>query len=177
MGIFSEPKKTAYKKYDAIMFSSSVNNIVENDPIKLIKLMQEEVDAAEKIKLAEKLTKCIGVPGLLYYLDASYILLKEEKERGLSIQQAGLNDLSYLMLAKTIYDNDPEAKKIMEQFMPEEQVDVMDYWDSKKDKIIRLADLVGFEKEAEIIGKQLFTTFFPGENKDSGHAKRANTPF
>lgn len=170
MGLFSEDKKSECNKYNSIVFPSSINEITENDPNKLIEQIKEEVEILKKIKLSEKLAKCTGVPGLLSYIEVSYVLLEQEKETGLLIQQAGLESLSYLMLAKLIYESDSDAKKMMKRFMPEEKIDI-DYWDNKKNKIIELADLKGFEKQAEQTSEQLYALIFPASNKSAGYAK------
>ncbi|MFZ2315180.1 MAG: hypothetical protein WAW86_05935 [Gammaproteobacteria bacterium] len=171
MKIFSGVKQTNFKKYNSILFLESISDITESDSAALIKLIDEAADPATKVRLSEKLAKCIGVPGLIYYVDTSLSLLEKEQAAGMPIQQSGLNALSYLMLAQILYHHDPDAKNLMNTFMPEEHIEEINYWDIKKNKLIKLADLVSLEEEASLMGQQLFSVFFLDEHNEMSHSR------
>lgn len=146
--------------YKLLFFGDSgLANVQIENPMQLItefdKAMQQadNKSVSQAILYSEKLAQYSGVPGLLCYASARIKLIKNFCSEEEEINQLAFNTLSYLILAKLLYESDAEASKALEKLMPEEAKRISgpnsssNYWDDKRKEIEKAAK-VNFNDEA-----------------------------
>lgn len=156
--------KTELPKYNYILFRDTINNktlkqVNETDIDKLNEMIKQSLsdkNFRQAELYAEKMSLFHGVPGLISYYNVMLKALASDIFEGETVDQEALNVLSYLYLAKKIFELDKSCQSDIARLMPDEQITDEDYWKNKVAEMGALIDLKLVDENALKIGNSMY---------------------
>ncbi len=107
--------------------------------------------------LITKMTKCYGVPGLIHYYNQQIVAIKYQLSIEEMADRPAMNALSYLFLAKHIYEMEPSNNKMTQELFPEEHISEQNYWDKKIAEMTALVTVTQHKiDEAKKVGISMY---------------------
>tara|TARA_R110000868_G_scaffold15698_15_gene71663 strand:+ start:4468 stop:4998 length:531 start_codon:yes stop_codon:yes gene_type:complete len=154
------------KRYENIVFMNTLTDptlasIPETKLEELYKLMTacntDQPDELHRaIKYAQKMAIFHGVPGLIHYVNLQIKIMQRYVAEHERVDQQCLNTLSYLKLAKLIYEKNKPSLKEIDRVMPDEDIADKNYWQVKETILNKICDMKHHNDEADKNALRMF---------------------